>query len=112
MDNQFIDDVLCTALDSAYGGSLYWVERTSIKNGNKADYGVECKYEVVSKGGVLVVISDEGEVKELDRAKFEKAIRQWFVNWGIPVNVDAGDIDADDADAILQIALFGEVVYS
>ena len=69
MDNQFIDDVLCTALDSAYGGSLHWVEYTSVKNGKKADYSVEHKYEVVSKGGILFVKTDDDEVKELDRAK-------------------------------------------
>ena len=113
MDQQFIDDVLCTALDSAYGGSLYWIGRTYILEGSKSDYGVECKYEVVSRGGTLVVEDDKGNTFQLNQAKFEQAVERWAKNRNLEIeSLDAGNIDANDADAILQYALFREVIYS
>lgn len=113
MDQQFIDDVLCTALDSAYGGSLYWIGRTLILEGTKADYQVKCKYEVVSRGGTLVIEDDDGTQSQLNQANFEQAIQRWATDRGLnATELDAGSIDSNDADAILQLALFGEVIYS
>lgn len=112
-DNEFINDVLCTALDSAYGGSLYWLDRTFIRNGTKESYGVDCKYEVVSLGGTLAVIADEDDTEhDLDKESFIRGLEIWVANRDtVMEELDAGDIDANDADAILQYALFGELVY-
>lgn len=111
MDNQFIDDVLCTALDSAYGGCWYWVTKTRIKEGTKQEYGVDCKYEVVSRGGTLIIYSED-YTRELTKDQFLHSVRWWANNNQIAEeDLDSADLDIIDADAILQYALFGEVVY-
>ncbi|MCF8568023.1 hypothetical protein LLE49_25185 [Alicyclobacillus tolerans] len=60
-----------------------------------------------------MVEDDMGRKFQLNQANFEKGIEQWAKGQGMSVEeLDAANIDVNDADAILQRALFGEVIYS
>jgi hypothetical protein len=118
LHDNFIDDVLCTALDAREGGSWHWVDKIVINEVSK-EFWLNCKYEAVSKGGTLnIIVTDtEGndEVYSLTKEKFLNGFIQWH-NWRIKSKqdpcFDPAMIDANDADLILQFALFGEEKYS
>lgn len=110
VSDQDIDDILCTALE---GGINYWVDSYRIKTnpGN-------CKYvsDVVSKGGTIEIDVIDDETHELNLEKFQKGIEMFLNEYPNKIDVDCcidpGDIDACDADCIVQYALFNELVYS
>jgi hypothetical protein len=52
--------------------------------------------------GLRQIVSGEGQlVGEETRRRFALALREW----------DAGDLDAGDCDMIVQVAIFGKVIY-
>lgn len=114
--NEFIDDVLCTAFE---GGITYWCDRVDVKYN---DYrGAKYASEVISKGGTLEIVFDDAEFAdydpqfvELTKDKFIKGYKKYVefaTERKLPVYTDAGDIDADIADMIVQYAVFDEVVF-
>lgn len=110
VSDQDIDDILCTALEV---GINYWVDSYRIKTnpGN-------CKYvsDVVSKGGTIEIDVIDDETHELNKEKLQKGIEMFLNEYPNKIDVDGcidpGDIDAYDADCIVQYALFNELVYS
>lgn len=107
-----IDDILCTAFE---GGINYWVSSVSVKD---EDYhGKEYASQVVSAGGVLLLIEDENDTRhELDAAKLAEGIRLACLQ--IPKLIpefsdyeNSTGIDAEMADCIVQMAVFGKLVY-
>ena len=99
-----IDDILATALE---GGINYWAvsARPKDKDYKGADYG----HEVVSRGGILIIATEEGEKHELNLENLTKGF-QLFADSNS--NIDfMEDYDAVTADCIVQLALFGEIVY-
>lgn len=122
LSDQLLRDVLCVALE---GGIGYWAEASDIKtievevNGSPMTEYVSCTLtdaegtddegndwthsvtlDTVAEG-IRRIMS--GEVRA--RRDIEDAIRA-----GVADN-DAGHIDADAADVILQVALFGAITY-
>jgi len=76
---------------------------------------------VINAGGTVTVTEDEesdNEVHNLTKADLIRGIEMWVKNHrpsftredGI-LTIDGGDIDGDDADSILQYAIFGKLVY-
>lgn len=122
MSDQLLRDVLCTALE---GGIGYWSEASDIQtievevNGSPMQEYIGCTLtdcegtddegndwthtvtlDTVA-AGIRRLLSGEVRV----RKDIEEAIRS-----GVAEN-DGGHIDADAADVILQVALFGAITY-
>ncbi|MCI9505752.1 MAG: hypothetical protein HFF62_04060 [Oscillospiraceae bacterium] len=109
MTQQDIDDIMVTALE---GGINYWCRKAKVVG----EYLGECASEQISRGGTLVLYDAESSDKwELTLEKFLNGVKMYFEQ-GCHVQVednaiDAGDIDAGDADCIIQFALFGKEVF-
>lgn len=109
-----IDDIMCGALE---GGIFYWARRVELIG----DFLGEYMSEQISRGGKLIIYDRESEDKyELDLEKFKKGVMMWVAN---PVGCncleqvdgklrfDCCNADAVVCDAIIQYALFGDVIY-
>jgi len=117
LDDQFFENMIVTAFE---GGSNYWVDRVTI---NHPD-GQKPKGEPVStwaaaalnKGGTVVVfIQEEGDAHDsppvtMTKEMLVSGVQMWLNNHKTPSEA-IEDYDADDADAVLQYALFKEVVF-
>jgi hypothetical protein len=109
---QFLRDILCTA---AEGGIGYWCDWKSTTRANKdgdylalhgchdAEGGAKFKDITVEtiRLGIERILS--GSVKVRSDLVAQVATGNAFN--------EAGDIDADGADVIVQAGLFGEIVY-
>lgn len=107
LPQQDIDDIMVTALE---GGICYWCRKAEPVDGLLGAYACE----QISRGGSLVLHDAESSDKwELTREKFLDGIKLFLEESGsVRIEngrIDPGDIDADDADRIIQLALFGEV---
>ena len=113
LTQQDIDDIMVAALE---GGINYWAgEAEVIEEKRVADWG----HEQIARGGVLVIhdIEDPDEKWELTLEKFLNGFKLGVEDGGDQYGavqgseVDCCNIDAGCADAIIQFALFGEVLY-
>ena len=107
-ENYHIDCILCGALE---GGSNYWIEKVSAVNN---DYkGKEFASEVISAGGKLLIKTmDDEEPLELTRTKMSAAIKKYCKEHDMTPDELLHYGDAGTDDNVLQLALFGELVYS
>lgn len=109
-----VDDIMAGALN---GGITYWCDKAE----PVGDYLGEYASDQVSRGGKLMLYDfGEGEKYCLDLEKLLKGIKLWAEN---PVGrgyleymdgklvIDCCNADAVVCDAIIQYALFGDVVY-
>ena len=109
LTQQDIDDIMVTALE---GGINYWCQEAEVVG----EYLGEYASDQISRGGSLILHDEDSSDKwELTLEKFLNGVKLYFEQ-GCHVQVedstiDAGDIDANDADCIIQFALFGEVVF-
>ena len=116
LTQQDIDDIMVSALE---GGINYWCRRVVVQG----DYLGEYASEQISRGGKLAVWLDEPFEDDktcymLDRDKFLAGFKLW-VEQGLDEygavqkdgTVDCCQIDAACADEIVQLALFGEVMF-
>ena len=124
-----IDNIMCTAIE---GGINYWCDGYYGSGGDFSllpENQVEIKYEWehLVYGGYLTMTEDtsdldssnfdkdgnlliNGMTHKLDQEKFMKGLQMWIDKHHV-TTIDTGDIDADDADCIVQYALFGELKY-
>lgn len=107
-----IDDIMVTALE----GYVYeWCESVKPVGKMLGEYASD----QISRGGELKITeSEDGTVHILDLAKFKAGFDAWFKDDGdrngavdAEGDVNCGQIDGEDADAIIQYALFGRLVY-
>lgn len=107
---QDIDDLMCTALE---GGINYWCREAKVVGEFLGEYGSE----QISRGGSLLLRDAETDERwELTLEKFLKGIELYIKENGrVMVEdfklMDYGELDAGDADCIVQYALFGTLVY-
>lgn len=110
---QDIDDIVATAFE---GGINYWCGSARVVG----DYLGEYASEQISRGGevILTDFEDEEEEYTLTRSKLLKGIklaidRDYYSDyeWVYGDELDPCQIDAEVADTIIQLALFGEIVY-
>lgn len=104
-----IDDLMCTALE---GGITYWCCRAEVpkEEGYKGTYASD----QVSRGGSLLLYDNEDEaVYTLDLETFLKGMTLYFEQgYGTVEEVVMDEYyDAETADAIVQMALFGDIQY-
>ena len=108
-----IDDIMVCALE---GGINYWCDKAVVlEHSRVADWG----HEQIARGGSLILHdSEEDKIYELTLEKFLTGFKLW-VEQGLDhynavcgKTVDCCEIDASCADNIVQLALFGEVLYA
>ena len=109
--DQDIDDILCAAFE---GGINYWALKAEPKDGDFK--GTSYTSDALSKGATIIIRTDEGENLELTKEKFmtglEKAVKQCNHLFRLErEGLDIGHIDATSADIVVQMAVFGEVIY-
>lgn len=109
-----IDDIMVSALE---GGINYWCCRAEVEG----EYLGEYASDQISRGGVLKLHdSEEDEVYELTKEKFLKGLEKYVKNPTYSdflefvdheVRLDTGYADAGVADAIIQYAVFDDIIY-
>ena len=111
VSDEDIDDIMSAALD---GGITYWCGRAEVVG----EYLGEYASEQISRGGILKLydIEEPKTVYELTLDKFLNGLRLWIENERAfqlteAGRLDIGQIDAAAADAIIQYALFCDIVY-
>ena len=113
LTNENIDDIMYSALEG--GVTASWCYKVTVVG----EYLGEYASEQVSRGGMLTFTTwdlTEADVT-LTKEDFLEGFRKWYEEGGdwyeaVTENgVDTGNIDAGRADAIVQYALFGEIVY-
>lgn len=109
LSQQDIDDIMAVAME---GGICYWCRKAEVVG----EYLGEYASDQISRGGALILHDAESaQTWELTLEKFLNGVKLYFEQ-GCHVNVednaiDTCDIDANDADCIIQFAVFGEVVF-
>lgn len=112
-----IENIVVTALE---GGVGYWacLDNTGdeYENAPEDEAVSETTTRILLEGGAVHIIDDEAEMHDLTLQDLLDGVKK-YVERGFDVyNVFSGDcdwvsFDADCADTIFQLALFGEVVY-
>lgn len=108
------DDIDCIMVTALEGGICYWCSEAEVVEEHLGTYASD---QIARGGSVLIHESEEDEAHELNLEKFMNGFKLWFENGGDQYGaiengeLDTSNIDADCADAIIQYALFGEVVY-
>ena len=111
LKDEDIDDIMAAALE---GGICYWCDKAEVV---ESDYLGEFASEQISRGGSLKLYDCESDdTFILTRDKFiegvKKACEQGYsTEWLEDGEIDTCMIDSDAADVIVQLALFGEVVF-
>lgn len=106
-----IDDILSTAFN---GGISYWCSEAEPVDGI---FGHSAS-EQIARGGTLKLYDCESsDTYELNLEKMLRGIRLWVENeqdeYGVldGNELDCSNVDATAADAMVQYALFGEIIY-
>ena len=109
-----IEDIITTAVE---GGINYW---GSVVKEGKSDKPIsEIAAKTLISGGEVTIIDDDDLLYELTIAKLMHGIKKW-IDSGIAntalcldgQSLETSYIDANEADVIIQYALFDEIVYS
>lgn len=122
IDKDWVESVVSSAL---CGGINYWLEDYYCEDKKGAEY----LCEVLPLGGEIVLIVDDnygGECKEVDgyaegycayKLNLDALIKGFekYCLWARGLNrrfyTDASDIDVTESDCIVQLALFGDVIF-
>lgn len=115
--------ILITAVESGYDGIGHWatvdsyVEPTTLIQRDESVPKMSLKYAdyPLSPGGAMILRYEDGdEVKKatLDEAAIKRGLEvlstKYLRHWR---NIVEDNHDADTADALVQCAVFGEIVY-
>lgn len=107
---QDIDDIVCSALE---GGSTHWCSGVDVVG----EYLGEYASDQISRGGTLIfhVLEGDKDVK-LTLTKFLEGLQAYIASECKYDLITKGAIDtykvhADDADGVIQYALFGDIIY-
>lgn len=122
LQDHFLGDILVTAFDGNYGGCWYWA-----KPGNDNWLETNGDKDILNVVWQRVCIKEhepselhEGQVAYVDHETLAKGIRRILSGeagievdalHGAVVEDDAGQIDSDLADCIVQEGLFEQQVY-
>jgi hypothetical protein len=117
LDDQFIEDMMVTIME---GGANYWVDHISINHpaGNKLKDtpGSVWAASALNLGGsITVFVQEEGDAHDSPPVTINKeilvsGIQQWINHHSKPSEA-LENYDADDADCVLQYAVFGQLVF-
>lgn len=107
---EFVDDICCTAFE---GGINYWVDYAEYVEDRLGAY----MSEHVANGGSIIMYGYEDDEKfYLDRNAILNGIEKYISEFGSRNlisngKIDTYNVDAEVADCIVQLGLFGELIY-
>ena len=114
IEKQFLDDLVSCAFE---GGINYWCEKAEPADEKSAKISEKVDFlsSIVTVGGsIKLTVKDEGDDPPipmlLDLAALLKGIQMSLTNKNCNICI-FDDYDADDADAIIQYAVFNEIVF-
>lgn len=109
-----IDDIMVSALE---GGITYWCDKVKVDGRSLGEYASE----QISRGGTLILYDKEEDRSELlTKAKLLQGIKMYaeqpkhgdiFEIIDHELHIDCGMVDAEVADAIIQYAIFSDIIY-
>lgn len=107
-----IDDIMVSALE---GGINYWCWKAEVLGEWKSEWA----HEQIARGGILKLYDSEEDKKYwLTLDKLLKGIKLAYeggyyadYDWCNGMTLDCCQVDAEVADAIVQLALFDDVIY-
>jgi hypothetical protein len=118
LNTQKAADIVTTAFE---GGINYWCQSASYTNDDLASdirsrndgYPAYAEPEYWEGGGMLVEEDEDGTQTLLSLDKLNEALENPELPMSAAMRILQGDgsADAKDADLIVQVALFGKVVY-
>ncbi len=109
---QDIDDIVFTALDD---GCRYWVRLLHL--GSKGASFSKPIHKAISEGKSIFFVEDEGGMThELYEGNLLLGLKEYLQHYDSNAvirkrGIDTSYLDADQADIIIQLAVFGEVRY-
>ena len=115
ISDQDVIDLMVTAIE---GGINYWCPSIQVQSGTS---NMECFSErvgdIINKGGTILLADDEDETHDLESYtwheltadKLRIGFQKYLERKGS--SVDPGDWDVEVADVIIQLAIFGKIVY-
>lgn len=116
---RMVSDILISALDNPYGGARYWVQNVRVKGNDAKDILDEIWYSATFEdsygdhnpkyfvngekviAAIQNILNQNVTTSQVICDTLSKAIRE----------DDAGYVDADVADVVLQVAVLGEITY-
>lgn len=109
LTQQDINDIMASALD---GGICYWCRMAEVVG----EYLGEYASDQISRGGSLILYDAESSDKwELTLDKFLSGVKLYLEQeYHVRVEdgrIDTCDVDGNEADCIVQFAIFGQVVF-
>lgn len=120
LSRDFLSDVLTTAFDADYGGCWYWAAPRIHGTRPLSAWNIDGEVWIAV---TIVEREASGEKRKwcvVDHGRIVKGIERLFSRGCLPgrndirnaiLKGDAGDIDANAADVIVQLGMFGELVY-
>lgn len=108
ISQQDIDDIMVCALE---GGISYWCSKVEVVGECLGEYSGQ-----ISRGGKLILHGAESDDRwTLTRTDFLNGLKRYIESVGHIIFdeacIDTSNIDAYDADCIVQLALFGDIVF-
>lgn len=109
VDAQFVRDMFITAL---YGGIQYWCQHIKCNEEKLKRNDEELLGDYLIRGGeVSFKPHDEDEWFAMDLAKFMRGLELTLERYQMCLEKFYDNHDSDSADNLLQMALFGKLVY-
>jgi hypothetical protein len=116
-----IADVLCSALDAAYGSSYYWIEKMKKVSPTSWEFDSEPRCEEgkhyrqdypLNPGGALLISDEDNKDFRLDLNAIQRGLGILASKYPHHfADIIAGNADADTGDALVQCCLFGDIIY-
>lgn len=108
-----LNDLVSTALE---GGINYWCGEAKVKEDSMSEEAYDKLNfisDAVSKGGVLILFDAESDdTWELNRDKLLKGIQMYCEKHNVAPSDLMDMYDANDADTIVQYAVFDEMMFA
>lgn len=123
LTQEFLSDILVTAFDGSYGGSWHWA--APVVRGTRSAWKVDKDTDTWLSVHITEKFDEDeatqpGDTWKVDHAMLARGIQRLFTPGVLPrrgdirnavLEQDAGNIDSDGADVLVQLAVFGELVY-
>ncbi len=112
LDDQFFEDMIVTAFE---GGCNYWIDHVTINHpeGEKPKGKPVSTWaaSALNKGGTMVVfIQEEESPATMTKEMLVSGVQMWLNKHKKPLEA-IENYDADDADEVMQYALFKGLVF-
>jgi hypothetical protein len=120
LSEEFLSDILVTAFDGSCGGSWYWAQPDCADWLELSVPNEACSTWLSVKVREQEASGDKAKRFKLDHEALVKGIELLFKPGVLPKRSDirnavlqqeAGDIDIDGADVLVQLACFGALIY-